>query len=81
MQYQIWKVDHNEKSLQSTEQQAVPKEFDLLSNTSKTRDSKLYRCATFLILPSTYFCPNCVTFENQILSQRKDWLKRKDKPI
>ena len=25
IQYQIWKGDHNEKSLQSTEQHAVPK--------------------------------------------------------
>ena len=32
MKYHMLKGDHNEKSLQSTEQQVVPKYNDLLSN-------------------------------------------------
>ena len=60
MQYQIWKGNHNEKYLQSTEQQAIPKHLDLLSDLSKTCELKLYRCTTSLILPSIYFCPNCI---------------------
>ena len=32
MQHQIWKGDHNKKSLLSTEQHAVRKYFDLRNN-------------------------------------------------
>ena len=46
---------------------------------NKTYESNLYRCATCLIHLSTYFCPNCFKFENQTLSQLKEWLKGKPK--
>ena len=81
MKYHTLKGDHNEKSLQSTEQQAVPKYNDLLSYILKTYESKLCRCTTCLILISTYFCPNCFKFGNQTFSQLKEWLKRKNQPI
>ena len=42
--YQICKVIHNEKLFQSAEQHVIPKRFDLLSNKSKTRETKFYRC-------------------------------------
>ena len=71
------KSNHNKKLLQSTEQNVVPKQLDLLSNTSKICELRFYRCAACLILPSTYFCCYYLKFENQTLSQLKEWLKRK----
>ena len=67
IQYQIRIGDHNKWLLQSTEQHVVPGQFDLPSNTSEICESKLYRCISCLILPSTYSHSNCLKCENETL--------------
>ena len=53
--YQICKVIHNEKLFQSAEQHVIPKRFDLLSNKSKTCETKFYRCHAWLIIRNQKF--------------------------
>ena len=77
-QYQICKGIHNEKVFQSAEQHVVPKKFDLLSNTSKTCETKFYRCPACLVLSATYFCTNFIKYENQKSSQLKKVIKKKE---
>ena len=45
------------------------KSFYLLRNTLKSCETKFYRCPVCLILSNTYFCTNCIKYENQKSSQ------------
>ena len=77
-QYKICKGIHNEKIFQSAEQHVVPKKSDLLSNTSKTRKTKFYRCPSCLILSATYLCANNIKYKNPKSSQLKKVVKKKE---
>ena len=49
MQYQICKGNQKNEILQLTEQHVVPKKFDLVSNASKTCETKFHTCTICLI--------------------------------
>ena len=48
----------------------------MFQNSFTYYEAKFYRYAAYLLLLVTYFWPNSISFENQILPQFKQWLKR-----
>ena len=42
----------------------------------KKMGSNVQQMQKLFNIPDSYFCPNCIKFENQTLSELKKWLKK-----